>query len=330
MARQESGGSSPWSCRQLRPASRAVASMTRGSSSANTPTRVAKGGRAAQRSRAVSGATRRGLPSTKLKPKASTPSSTPSRTSSRRVRPHNLTRTIMSPLPPKGPGAPRPDPPRASASRRSRTRGTPPRATARCPAASRCRSRSPAPPRRPTAARCGGNSLWTLLEHEILPEHRHLDRPLRLRKVCAGSKEEARLRQDRKRRGARPRITAGDVRHGGARLDVSPRRRGLLDLGDDVDPPLAAQGGAEIARRRGAGRQLDDAPGRELLLVPRHLRPLRPHDPIQNVHDPPAPRLSAPRFRAPRHPAGRGPASAPPRGAPPPSRSPPRPAAHLA
>src|SRR5206468_909400 len=90
----------------------------------------------------------------------------------------------------------------------------------------------------------------------------------------------------------------------GARLDLPFRRRRLLDLGDDVHPPLASQGGGEIARRRGAGRHLDQTPGRDLLFVPRHLRLLRPHDSIENVHDLPSPREPAPAFqRAPCSPA---------------------------
>src|SRR5262249_32461304 len=63
-----SGGSSPCSCRQVRPASRAVRSIESGGSSANTPTRATNGGTPPPRHPAAPRSTPRRLPGSQVTP----------------------------------------------------------------------------------------------------------------------------------------------------------------------------------------------------------------------------------------------------------------------
>src|SRR6266511_1115195 len=93
-----SGGSAPWNCSAPSPHCRATALTWPGAWSQNTPTGVTNGGRPAMIRAAASGVTKRGVPSTKMKPRASAPASTLSRASSMLVMPQIFTLTISGPV----------------------------------------------------------------------------------------------------------------------------------------------------------------------------------------------------------------------------------------
>src|SRR6266498_4179875 len=96
-----SGGSSPWNCSAPSLHCRATAVTWPGAWSQNTPTGVTNGGSSAMIRAAASGVTKRGVPSTKMKPRASAPASTLSRASSMLVMPQIFTLTISGPALPE-------------------------------------------------------------------------------------------------------------------------------------------------------------------------------------------------------------------------------------
>jgi len=87
---RSSGASSPWNWSAPSRHSSAIAFTWPAGWSQNTPTGVTNGGSVSMMRAAVSAVTWRGVPGTKMKPRASTPASTHRRASSRLVMPHSL------------------------------------------------------------------------------------------------------------------------------------------------------------------------------------------------------------------------------------------------
>ena len=91
-----SGGSSPWNWSARSPHASATALTWPAGWSQKTPTGVTNGGSARTIGATCSGVTKRGVPSTKMKPRASAPASTAVRASASVVIPQIFTRVMIA------------------------------------------------------------------------------------------------------------------------------------------------------------------------------------------------------------------------------------------